>query len=168
VSTRNLIIGLVLALVVLMGYCGYRYVQIARNMVPAMQHMAATMQARTDTTHHVADGSAVYLDKTLVAPIVGVRIVHPDTSGVVKGGAETLAISMLNRMQSLTYVAAAPVDSAIVRRLDDARVGHVHGTYDSTQPVRIELSTETPTAGPTEAVGMLTFKGRRTAVILYK
>jgi hypothetical protein len=153
-ETRIVVYGLIALGVLIVGYCGVKAVQIGRE--------ATGMVQRMDTTFHVAEGSAVYLDKASIAPITRVVVIHGDT-----GQAARRSVTAALRHEMVMYTAGAPTDAAAAARLAGMQsvYGLMQGRYDGTDPVRIEL-----TEGVSQATlpdGMLMLPGRRQGIPLF-
>jgi hypothetical protein len=141
-SNRNIIIAVVVVVLLLAGYCATRVASVAHTIVGA----AGGMAARTDTTHHVAAGSAVYVGDTKVADIVGVVVIHADTTTPTtpaRGAADSMLKAAL-RQETVIYSTSAPSADA-AKQLNDV-IGHIDGTYDADAPVKITLSPRTSVA----------------------
>ena len=154
-ETRIVVFGLIAVGVLIVGYCGVKAVQIGRE--------ATGMVQRMDTTFHVVDGSAVYLDKASIAPLTKVIVIHGDT-----GQASPRDAAAMLRHEMVMYTAGAPTDSAAVARVVAMQpvFGTMQGRYDGTDPVRIDLTQGTPATG-TLPHGMLMIQGRKQAIPLY-
>jgi hypothetical protein len=137
-STRNIIIAVVVIALLLVGYCATRVASLAHTVVDASKGMAA----RTDTTHHVAPGSAVFLDDAKIADIVNVVVIRADTSPAppTHGAADSILTAAL-RQKTVVYSIARPASPALLAQLNDLTlVGQIDGTYDDSVPVQITLS----------------------------
>ena len=154
-ETRTVIIGVIAVVVLVVGYCGVKAVQFGRA--------ATGMAQRMDTTFHVVDGSAVYLDKAPIANLARVIVIHGDTA---QPSSHDVAAALHHQM--VMYTAGAPTDSAAAARVAD--MGSVYGTmsgrFDSPDPVRIDLTVGTPST-TTIPDGMLMIKGRQKGIPLY-
>ena len=153
-ETRIVVFGLIALGVLIVGYCGVKAVQIGREATGMVQLM--------DTTFHVADGSAVYLDKASIAPLTRVVVIHGDT-----GQAAQRSVTAALQHEMVMYTAGAPTDPAAASRVAAMRsvYGVMHGRYDGADPVRIEL-TEGMVAA-TVPDGILTIPGRPRGIPLY-
>jgi hypothetical protein len=154
-NSRTIIIVLIAAVVLIVGYCGVKAVQIGRE--------AATMATRMDTTFHVVDGSAVYLDKAPIAGLARVIVIHGDT-----GQAAARSVTAALHHQMVMYTAGAPTDPTAAARVVGMMsvYGMIYGRYDGTDPVRIEL-TEGATPPTTLPDGMLNITGRQRPIPLF-
>jgi hypothetical protein len=154
-ETRTVIIGVIAVVVLVVGYCGVKAVQFGRA--------AAGMAQRVDTTFHVVDGSAVYLDKAPIAGLARVIVIHGDT-----GQAATRSVTAALHHQMVMYTAGAATDSTAAARVAamPSVYGMLYGRYDGTDPVRIEL-TEGMAPPTTIPDGMLTIRGRQKGIPLY-
>jgi len=169
-ETRIVVIGLIGLAVLIVGYCGVKAVQIGRTAYGLAQREGASLKSRMDSTFHVQDGSAVYLDNTSIAPIARVVVIHGDTglTSQNKGAAESTMVAAL-RHEMVMYTAGVPTDSAAAARVAAMRpvYGLMHGRYDSANPVRIDVTSGVfPTTGKLPD-GMLMIQGRREGIPLY-
>lgn len=165
-NARNIIIAVVVIALLLVGYCATRVVSVARTIVGSAQGIAA----RSDTTHHVAAGSAVYLGDTKLADIVKVIVIHPDTTTPAKQAHGVLdsTIQAALRQGSTVYTTAQPTADAAAQLKDFTLIGNVEGTYDSDTPVKITLTHRT-TASTTPSIPpvQLIVPGRQQPISVY-
>jgi len=163
-TTRNIIIAAVVVVLLLVGYCATRVAGVARSVVD----QAKGIQARMDTTHHVAAGSAVFLGDTKVADIVKVIVIRADTSTPAKPthGALDSTVQLALRQQTVVYTAAAPAPSDASQLSDVLLIGKVDGTFDTDTPVKITLSRRTG-AGTMIPSVQLIIPGRRQPISVY-
>jgi hypothetical protein len=161
-TVRNVIIGIVVVVVLGLGYCATRVAKMASTMAGSLKGI----QARTDTTHHVAPGSAIFLAGTKVGEIVKVVVVHADTTPApaTHGMADSLLQAGL-RQETVLYTAAAPTPDVAAQLNDIALVGHKDGTYDDSIPVQITITRRTNE--PTLAPAQLMIPGRRQPISVY-
>ena len=154
-ETRIVVFGLIAVGVLIVGYCGVKAVQIGRE--------ATGMAQRMDTTFHVVDGSAVYLDKAPMAPLTRVVVIHGDT-----GQLSRRSVTAALRHEMVMYTAGAPTDSAAAARVVAMQsvYGLMQGRYDGADPVRIELAAGT-LATATVPDGVLMLPGRQRGIPLY-
>ena len=154
-ETKFLIYGVIAVAVLILGYCTVKAVQIGRA--------AAGMAQRMDTSHQVPSGSAVYLDKTSIAPLTKVVVIHGDT-----GQASQRSVTAALHHQMVMYT-AGPSDSATTARVANMQpvYGLMYGRYDGTDPVRIELN-QGIMQTTTLPDGMLMVPGRRQGIPLYQ
>ena len=134
------------------------------------QREGATLKSRMDTTFHVQDGSAVYLNKATIAPIAKVIVIHGDTgyASQSRGAVESTMVAAL-RHDMVVYTAGVPTDSAAAARVAAMRpvYGLMHGRYDGADAVTIDLTSGVfPTVGKLPD-GMLMIQGRREGIPLY-
>jgi hypothetical protein len=163
VNTRNIIIVVVVLAILLVGYCATRVASVARTMVDATKGI----QARMDTTHHVAAGSAVFLGDTKVADIIKVIVSHADTSTPASArGKLDSTIQAGLRQETVIYSIAQPAPDVSTQLNDVTLVGKVDGTYDDTVPVQIVLSHRTQAATSLPPVQLLV-PGRRQPISVY-
>jgi hypothetical protein len=161
-TVRNLIIGAVVVVVLGVGYCATRVAKVAGTLAGSL----TGIQARMDTAHHVAPGSAVFLGGAKVADIVKVVVIRADTTPapVTHGTADSLLHAGL-RQQTVLYTASAAAPALASQLGDLLLVGHVDGKYDDTVPVQITLTRRT-TEGAL-APGQLVVPGRRQPISVY-
>jgi hypothetical protein len=154
-ETRTVIIGVIAVVVLIVGYCGVKAVQIGRA--------AMGMGQRVDTSFHVVDGSAVYLDKMPIASLARVIVIHGDT-----GQAATRSVTAALHRQMVMYTAGATTDSSAAARVAamPSVYGMMYGRYNGADPVRIELTEGAPST-TTIPDGMLTIRGRQKGIPLY-
>jgi hypothetical protein len=161
-SNRNIIIAVVVVVLLLAGYCATRVASMAHTIVGA----AGGMAARTDTTHHVPAGSAVYVGDTKVADIVKVIVIHADTTTPTtpaRGKADSTLQAAL-RQQTVIYTASAPGADGLAR-LNDV-IGHIDGTYDGDAPVKITASPGAVSMSALPPI-QLVVPGRRQPISVY-
>jgi hypothetical protein len=117
-ETRILVFGLIGLAVLVVGYCGVKAVQLGRTAVGLARREAASVKGRMDTTFHVQDGSAVYLDKASIAPLAKVIVIRGDTALAPqnKGGVESTMVAAF-RHEMVMYTAGVPTDSAAAARV---------------------------------------------------
>jgi hypothetical protein len=167
-SSRTIIVAAVVVVVlVLIGYCAKRVASLA-HVVGGAVTAAAGMQARMDTTHHVAAGSAVYLGDTKVGDIVKVVVIRADTTPpAASSGAIDSTVQAALRQRTVLYTASQPEGADVASKVGDIMlVGQVDGTYDTDTPVKITLSKRTAvnTAIPP---AQLIVPGRRQPISVY-
>ena len=169
-ETRILIFGLIGLAVVIVGYCGVKAVQIGRTAYGVAMKEAATVKNRMDTTFHVQDGSAVYLDKASIAPLARVIVIHGDTtlSTQPRGTVESTMVAAF-RHDMVMYTMGTPTDSAAASRLRATRAfyGTLQGRYDGTDPIRIDLTEGTIRSPQYMPAGFLRVIGRQQTIPLY-
>jgi hypothetical protein len=150
----------------LVGYCAKSVASLGHTVIATARGIAS----RTDTTHRVAPGSAVYLGDTKVADIVRVIVIHADTSTATRpsgSGVDSVVAASL-RGEHAVYVSATP-DPGVAPQLRDIHlVGQITGTYDDTVPVRITLGKAPAGTAPTSLPPVqLQIPGRQQAILVY-
>jgi hypothetical protein len=169
-ETRIVIFGLIGLAVVIVGYCGVKAVQVGRTAYGVAIKEAATVRNRMDTTFHVQDGSAVYLDKASIAPLARVIVIRGDTalSSQHRGAVESAMVAAF-RHDMVMYTMGTATDSAAASRLLATRAfyGTLQGRYDGTDPVRIDLTEGTMPSRATMPDGFLKVTGRQQTIPLY-
>jgi len=169
-SNRPFIIAAVVIVLLGVGYCAVKVVGVVRSVGHTFADAQRGMLARTDSTHRVAPGSAVYVGDQKVADIVRVIVIHADTTTPATPPRGTIdsAMQAALRKQLIIYVAAAPTSVADSLALDDRKViGHVEGTFDADAPVRITLAHDTATPAFSLAPVQLRVPGRTVAINVY-
>jgi hypothetical protein len=162
-GTRNIIIGAVVVVLLGVGYCATKVASVARSAVSA----AKGIQARMDTTHHVASGSGVYLGDAKVADIVKVVVIHADTSAPASAahGVDS-AIQAALRQETVVYSTSTPTSTDASQLGDLLLVGHIDGSYDADAPVKITLSRRASATGGLAPVQLMV-PGRRQPISVY-
>jgi hypothetical protein len=161
-TVRNVIIGIVVVVLLGLGYCATRVAKVASTMAGSLKGI----QARSDTTHHIAPGSAVFFNGAKVGDIVKVVVIHADTTPApaTHGTADSLLQAGL-RQETVLYTATI-TDPAVTAQLEDfALVGHRDGTYDDSIPVQITVSRRTNEPGLAPA--QLLIAGRHQPISVY-
>ena len=116
-ETRLVILGVIGLAVLIVGYCGVKAVQFGRTAYGLARREGASLKSRMDTTFHVHDGSAVYLDNASIAPIAKVVLIHGDTGLTSQntGAVESTMVAAL-RSAHRYHVGGVPRGGQIARR----------------------------------------------------
>jgi hypothetical protein len=136
-TVRNVIIGIVAVVLLGLGYCATRVASLTHTMIGAAQGI----QGRMDTTHHVAPGSAVFLNGTKIADIAAVVVIRADTTPApaTHGIADSVLQATL-RQETVVYTVTATTPAVAAQLSDLTLIGHKDGTYDDSIPVQITLT----------------------------
>jgi hypothetical protein len=169
-SSRPFIIAAVILVLLLVGYCAVKVVSLGRTYGHTVMDAAKGLQARTDTTHHVASGSAVYLGDRKIVDIVRVVVIHADTTTPATPTRGTLdsVMQAALRQQTVIYSSAPPASGADSAALNVRKlVGHVEGTFDADTPVKITLTRDTTLGTFSMPPVQLAIPGRRAPINVY-